>query len=188
MNTKNCLLRHVAPFRSAIWRPAFALALVAEVFSAAFGYRDASAQSVERPATRYEYDAVGNLTLVADPRGNAVTQEYDNLNRLKREILPAPNAKAERPTIGFSYDGLNQITKITDPRNLATSYSVDGLGNQYGLSSPDTGGTTRTFDAVGNLKTSKDARGFLTTYEYDELSRLKTIRYAAVVSDNYLGR
>jgi len=53
---------------------------------------------------------------------------------------------------------------VTDPRNLVTTYGYDGLDNQVSLVSPDTGTTTRTFDAAGNVLTSTDARGVLSTY------------------------
>ena len=47
---------------------------------------------------------------------------------------------------------------MIDPRNLATDYGVSGLSNVTTQTSPDTGVTTRTFDAAGNVKTSRDAR------------------------------
>jgi YD repeat-containing protein len=68
---------------------------------------------------------------------------------------------------------------VTDPRNLITTYTRDGLGNLNSQSSPDTGLTSNSlFDAAGNLKTSTDARGKATNYEYDALNRVTKVSWA----------
>ena len=67
---------------------------------------------------------------------------------------------------------------MTDPRNLVTTYGYDGLDNPVSLVSPDTGTTTRTFDAAGNVLTSTDARGVLSTYAYDNASRVTQIAHS----------
>lgn len=125
----------------------------------------------------YQYDAMGNLKQVTDPLGQVTNQSYDALNRLVQQLQPAPTAGGARPTINYAYDGQDQLISVTDPRSLVTSYTVDGLGNQTGLSSPDTGATTKTYDAMGNVLTSTDARGKTTQYTYDALNRLKLITY-----------
>ena len=60
---------------------------------------------------------------------------------------------------------------MTDPRNLLTAYKWDGLDDQTAITSPDTGVTSNTFDAAGNVASSTDARGNTTTYSYDALNR-----------------
>lgn len=134
--------------------------------------QDAAAQSAS-----YEYDAEGNLTRTIDARGNATRQEFDRLNRLQRQILPAPAAGAANPAITFTYNGQDRISGVSDPLYKRTQFLTDGLGNEYAGLSPDTGTTLRTFDADGNLKTSKDARGTTTSYTYDELSRVVRMDY-----------
>ena len=67
---------------------------------------------------------------------------------------------------------------VTDPKTLITNYTVDGLDNQKQLVSPDTGTTNGTYDAAGNLKTSTDARGKVSTYAYDALNRVIGITFS----------
>jgi RHS repeat-associated protein len=78
-----------------------------------------------------------------------------------------------------TYDALGQVSSVKDPRNLATTFTASGLGDDKGSTSPDTGSTSRTFDASGNLLTSTDARGKLTTYTHDGLNRLTSVAYAS---------
>src|SRR5262249_55613795 len=51
--------------------------------------------------------------------------------------------------------------------------------------SPDTGTNTKTYDANGNVLTSKDARGYKTTYTYDALNRKTKELYADGTSSTY---
>ncbi len=132
----------------------------------------------QNSTTSYQYDANGNVTQITDPLGHVTSQSYDALDRLKQQVLPAAASGAVRPTITPAYNGQSQTTGITDPRNLSTQYGVDGLGNLSSLTSPDTGNTGNTYDAQGNLKTSKDARGFITTFTYDALNRPTKIAYS----------
>jgi RHS repeat-associated protein len=133
--------------------------------------------------TNYEYDAQGNLTKVTDANAAATQQAYDSLERATTITQPVPAVGQPAPTIGLGYDLQDQPATVTDPRSLTTTYTVDGLGNATAQTSPDTGGTTRTFYDSGLLKTSTDARGKTSTYTYDALDRLKTVTY----SDGGLG-
>ena len=47
-------------------------------------------------------------------------------------------------------------------------------GNQTSISQPGYGQQTRTYDAMGNVLTSTDARSDVSTYTYDALNRLAT--------------
>ncbi len=129
--------------------------------------------------TEYKYDDADNLTQIIDPLGRVTEQEYDGLNRLKKQTQPAPAVGVARPVIGYDYDGQDQLTTVTDPRNLATNYTVNGLGDRTKLASPDTGGTANTYDDAGRLQTSTDARGKVTTYTYGKLNRLLKISYTS---------
>ena len=127
--------------------------------------------------TDFEYDAMGNPTKITDGLKRSTEMRYDPLQRIKQITQPAPSAGASRPTIGITYDALDQIQSVTDPRNLTTRYTVDGLGKRTQLSSPDTGQTNATFNSLGYPKTTKDARGIVTKYEYDLKNRLIAITY-----------
>jgi len=67
---------------------------------------------------------------------------------------------------------------VTDPRALATTYTLDGLGRLTQQVSPDTGTTSKTFDAAGNVLTQTDARNVVASFTYDALDRLTSATYA----------
>ena len=139
---------------------------------------DGSMQPGAALQTNFEYDAEGNLTKVTDANAAITQKAYDSLSRATQITQPVPATGQLAPTIDLSYDLQDQLATVTDPRALQTSYTIDGLGNATAQSSPDTGGTTRTFYDSGLLKTSTDARGKTTTYTYDELDRVKTVAYS----------
>jgi RHS repeat-associated protein len=132
--------------------------------------------------TLYEYDGVGNVTKITDPRGKVTTFTYDALDRPTQQVQPVANATSTAPTTGMAYDGLNQLKSVTDPRNLITTYTNTGLGDQTLLVSPDTGTGVLTYDAAGNVLTRKDARNKTTTFTYDALNRLTKASYATGVA------
>ena len=70
------------------------------------------------------------------------------------------------------------LKQVTDPRNLVTTYTYDGFGEPVKLASPDTGNTTSTYDAAGNLLTRIDARGVTATYTYDAINRVTQVVYS----------
>jgi RHS repeat-associated protein len=139
----------------------------------------AAAQVVQNTTSTFQYDALGKVTQVTDPLNNVTTLSYDQLARLKQQVQPVPATGVARPTVNLGYDGLDQLNTFSDPRNLTTTYSNDGLSNQVSLASPDTGGTTRTYDSEGNVLTSTDARGKVTTYTYDVLGRVTNIAFTS---------
>jgi len=126
---------------------------------------------------QYEYDAVGNLTKITDPRGKVTQFGYDALSRRNLTTQPPATVGGTSPTIGTAFDGLNQVKSVTDPRSLITNYTTDGLGKTTTQASPDTGNTIRTFNAA-MVATDKDARNVTATYTYDALNRVTQIVYS----------
>ena len=160
----------ITPARAA--RP---LTAVLAVFLALLLASPAPAQ--QNTTTHYGYDPQGNLTTVTDPRSLVTDHSYDALNRLTRTLQPPAAAGGTRPAIRSTYDGQDRPTTITDPKNLITSYTRDGLGNLTAQNSPDSGSTTQTHDAAGNVLTRSDARGKISTYRYDALNRVTEIAF-----------
>ncbi|MHA6897262.1 RHS repeat-associated core domain-containing protein [Ralstonia pseudosolanacearum] len=138
-----------------------------------------AASAQQAPTTKYEYDAVGNLTQVIDQRGLVTKFTYDTLDRRTQVQAPPASEGSGVSTASFRYDGQGHLSQVTDPRNLVTAYTVDGLGSITQQQSPDTGTTNATYDVAGNLITRTDARGKTTTYSYDVLNRLTQAAYAS---------
>ena len=55
---------------------------------------------------------------------------------------------------------------------LVTSYTYDKLGRTTQTTLPDGSTTHTSYDALGNRATSTDALGRVTSYDYDDMSRL----------------
>ena len=136
-----------------------------------------SASHAQEIVTQFEYDAGGNLTKVIDGLKRVHDMKYDPLKRLKQLQQPAPVLGAERPTTSFTYDARDQLQSVTDPRKLTTRYTVDGLGKRTVLDSPDSGQTNATYNSLGYINSSTDARGVVTHFDYDLNNRLTTIIY-----------
>jgi RHS repeat-associated protein len=125
----------------------------------------------------FGYDPMGNRHTVVDPLGLTTQTQYDALGRPVQVTQPLPATGVARPVVRPSWDLADQPAGVTDPRNLVTTYTANGLGDRTSQVSPDTGTTTSTFDAAGNLKTRTDARGKQVLYSYDALNRLTKIDY-----------
>ena len=126
-------------------------------------------------------DANGNVTSITDPLSNVTAYAYDALNRIKQVTDPLSNVTA----IGYGPDTQNLVSQVTDPRGFVTQYARDGFGDVTQVSSPDSGVTTRTFNRVGNLLTSQDAKGQTTSYTYDALNRVTKAAYQDGTNDTY---
>jgi RHS repeat-associated protein len=118
--------------------------------------------------TRYEYDEVGNQTRVITPRGVATGDDpddfaygtvYDELNRVKEQLLP------------FDRDD----PRVTTPDRVINDY--DDVGNLTQVSAPPSQGQTvrniTTFSHFDNgwVKSSTDPWGIATTYDHNPLGQ-----------------
>ena len=116
--------------------------------------------------TRYEYDEVGNQTRRITPRGVETTDDpddfvhqtvYDELNRVKEEVLP------------FDRDD----SRYRTPDRILSRY--DEVGNLVETSAPPSGDQTvrntskYTHFDNGWVRTSTDAWDIVSSYEYDSL-------------------
>lgn len=131
---------------------------------------DASAR-----ATEFAYDANGNVSTVTDVLNRVTSYAHDPLNRLTTTVRDVSGIAASTQV---EYTALDQIAKVTDPNGLATLYTTNALGEQTALTSPDTGTSSATHDAAGNLLTETNARGITTTYQHDALGRPTARTYA----------
>ena len=142
-------------------------------------------------ATRYTYDANGNITSIKDAQGQFTLMEYDlTLNRLTT-LTDALNQATQ-----FTYDIKGNLRTTTDPLTHATNttyqtnglpatvtdalgnittFEYDGQGNLMTTIDPLGNRTTRTYDAASRLLTISDPRNFTTQFTYDALNRVTRI-------------
>ena len=129
-----------------------------------------SARAQQTAPTEFGYDANGNLRYVIDPNQRTTDHSIDNLNRVKKQTLPAPSSGASRPEVSYTYDGQDRISSITDARGNTTTYIRSGLGDTV-QSSPDTGTTSTYLMADGQERRATNARNKLRANAYDALGR-----------------
>lgn len=124
--------------------------------------------------TRYEYDAVSNLTRITDANGEKTTFNYDLLDRLTDEVNPLKHKWH------YEYDAVGNLTTRADANGDNTRYTYDADDLLTRISYPDSTSVGFGYDAVHNQTEMTDALG-LTRNEYDDLNRL-------TASTNHLGQ
>ncbi|MEV4481857.1 DNRLRE domain-containing protein [Micromonospora coxensis] len=168
--------------------------------------------------TTSDYDEIYQLTNVTNAAGHKITYEYDNVGNVKKVIDPRKNASTSTTdyTTLLDYDAAHRLTKTTDGlgKAVTTRYDRDGIvtattdqlgnttevlldprGNPREVKTPhksDNGVLTYRvtkyeYDEVGNqtrvisprgVATTDDPDDFATEAIYDELNRVKETRTA----------
>jgi RHS repeat-associated protein len=131
--------------------------------------------------SRYEYDALGNLTVVtqgtqtrsfgysslgrlmsaSNPESGVISYEYDESGNLAKKIGPrlVPNTSTQR-TITYGYDALNRVTTCTyNDGTPNVSYSYDAVNISF---------------SKGRLTSVSSSVSAYSYGEYDPLGRVKT--------------
>jgi RHS repeat-associated protein len=150
--------------------------------------------------TSYKYNSGGDLMQTTSPLGLVNTYAYDNLGRQLSQAQVSdtyPNGLTTR----YTYDGQDRVLTETDPlitdrvtgapHTKVTTYTYDPDDEVLTTTVSDaTGGdpsrtTTSTYDAHGNLASTKDALGNITSYTYDGLGDRVTETNPAGVTTAY---
>jgi RHS repeat-associated protein len=126
--------------------------------------------------TQYQYDALGQRTVITDALGIVTTYGYDNLGRVITTTVAT--GRPEQQITVNQYDNAGRLTKATrnylagQAQNYQNTYN---LVTQYG------------YDAVGNQTVMTDTLGQVTRNEYDNANRLikTTSNYLAGQGQNY---
>ncbi len=145
--------------------------------------------------TATRYDDRGLAVAITDPRGAAdgvtaadytTTMRYDALDRLVETVAPtvsidkAGSTSQGRPTSKTGYDVVGNVTHrmTAEGRVLVSAYDKAGrLASATAPSYTPPGGTAitptvvNTYDKAGQLTAVKDPRGYVTTFEFDQLGR-----------------
>jgi RHS repeat-associated protein len=143
---------------------------------------------------RTDYD--GNRILVTDQSGRQRMSKTNGLGQLKDvwEITVADQATEPlsfpdhtEVTAGYhtsySYDGLGDLTSVAQGAQQRT-FVYDSLNRLTTATNPESGTINYQYDNNSNLKQKIDARGIVTTYEYDGLNRNITTDYSDTITVN----
>lgn len=133
-------------------------------------YQPAAAGDTETNVTyQFEYDLNGNLELVRDPLTNESSFEYDELNRLTRDV----NALGD--DIVYVYNAVDNLISVTDRRNNTTELDYDEANRLTDVTDALDGISSYSYDRVDNLTSYADENNHATMLEYDDLNRLETV-------------
>ena len=152
--------------------------------------RDAANQE-----TTYTYDAAGALTATAGPVSGIRTWTYNSAGRLISETHP------ESGTTTYTWNPVGTLASVTTPLSETLTYTYDNAHRLVGRDAPGTSyDLSVTYDALGRVSqrtfggvttaTQFDTAGrpsqradtvdgitFGSTYTYDNLDRLITLKY-----------
>ncbi len=123
---------------------------------------------------RYEYDAVGNRTLVEITRGGSITSSttytYDDLNRLENVIDSSG-------TTTYTYDAVGNLDTVAYPNGLVTDYDYNAVNQLTDVVTRDAINTiinhfNYSLTLTGRREIITELDGRTTAYCYDDLYRL----------------
>ncbi|MFG2595267.1 RHS repeat-associated core domain-containing protein [Streptomyces sp. NPDC048462] len=145
----------------------------AKSVSTAFTYdTQGNLKTVKAPAplgsTTYTYDALGRTESVKDARGVTVLYTYDNRDRVIK--VDSSNYMA----VTYSYDGDGNLKQRSDGAGVI-KYDFDPLSRETVRTLQDGSQTVLTYTPAGNVDTYQDPSG-LTDYTWNEVNRLKSLK------------
>ncbi|MFF4522464.1 golvesin C-terminal-like domain-containing protein [Streptomyces bluensis] len=154
------------------------------------GYPETITDALDK-STTYVYDERGQVTSVTDALGKKTTQTYDTFGRALVKTVPKDQAAGVLITTPApEYDANDNITKSTAPNGAVSTAAYDAADQITSATAPkdtttsDERKTTYTYDKVGNLKTTTEPKGnlttsdpadYLTTNHYDEIYQLTSV-------------
>lgn len=131
--------------------------------------------------TDYQYDGNERCLKITLPEGNGASMDYDQYGRvLSQTQFPKPSSSLPTRTTNYTYGGLSQwynVTQVEDPAGNVTNASyvtvgMNGASRIYQVIQPPpvSGGpsptTTNTYTEIGQLLTTTDPTGIVTTNAY----------------------
>ena len=122
----------------------------------------------QKPATNYQYDAFGRVTLTTYPNGNTQATSYDRAGRV------VTSTDGLGFSTSYSYDGRGNVLTTTDPLGNVTTYAYDEFERRITTTLPGSITSSVQTNAYGQVITITDALGQQTTYTYDADGNLKT--------------
>jgi RHS repeat-associated protein len=130
-------------------------------------------------------DALGRLLYVCEVTGQTQQGSNNSPSACGLDISSSPytgSISGFLTTYGYdasnSNGPLESLTTVTQG-GVGRSFIYDSLGELRSATNPESGTTVyTTYDSDGNLKSKTDAKGIVTTYNYDNLNRLTSKSYS----------
>ncbi len=144
--------------------------------------------------TGYEYDVLGNVTKVIDPRAYGYLSTdtanrdkyttcytYDKLNRLEKTIRKHNGSEVYKQNY---YDANGNVNKVRNERGFFTDYTYDGVNRLKTVTDSLKKVLTYGYDKAGNQTTVTNHKNYTISYSYDKLNRLEITKdaYDKVIS------
>jgi RHS repeat-associated protein len=118
----------------------------------------------------------GATVIVTDTVGRKRMSESDGMGRLVKMTEQNPANGALEWVTRYSYNALDNLTQVDQGGQLRT-FEYDDKGRLVRETTPEGGPIDYTYTDFDAIKTSRDARGVLTTYTYGDLNLLTSVKY-----------
>jgi RHS repeat-associated protein len=125
--------------------------------------RPASAANPAPVATRWRHD--GLAVTQTDPLGRSRTRRHDTLGHVL-QVVDASEADTD-----YEYDAFGNLVKVRDFAGAETVVTYDVRGFKRSITDPNAGRWAYDYYPLGELRAQTNARGQVTTFSYDRLSR-----------------
>jgi len=123
-----------------------------------------TSESVPTPSvTRWHHD--GLAVTETDSLGRSTTRRHDAVGRVVQVIDPALVG------VDYEYDAFGNLLKTRDVTGSETMLTYDVRGFRRSITDPNAGRWTFDYLPTGELRSQTNARGQVTSYSYDRLSR-----------------
>lgn len=125
----------------------------------------------------FVYDTIGNVTSIRDPNGRIATSLHDKERRLVEATQPAPFGHVSKT----QYDEDGRVRKVEretgDPVTpwQVTSFLYDAAGNRISATVPGNHTSTYEHDELDRLRKVTDAEGRSTETIYDPMGRVARV-------------
>jgi RHS repeat-associated protein len=128
-----------------------------------------TATTADKAVTTYTYTAAGQIATVTQPSGTKTTYSYDGkTGRLAEVDVHSGDGRTQQTGYAY-YPDTGRVKSVFDPSHPddAIGYTYDADGHVIEVDYPDGTSTKASYDDNGQLATSTDITGAVTTYTYN---------------------